>query len=213
MARALQQVNLFQAAARPSRDLLNARSAGFGLLTIGAALLVMWGFALWQLHGMRAELTALHDRQAAQEALEEAQTAQLDSLSQEELEQLATRLTAEISAKSQALAMLKSESANAAAFSARMAALAQRHVAGVWLDHLTLGARRDTMSLSGGTLTPDLVPLYLQSLANDPALSGGQIDNFVIDRPTEPDPHLAPHLRFRAATRDLPEPPSSPEES
>jgi hypothetical protein len=209
----MQQVNLFLATTRTRRNLLDARSAGIALLTIGAALLVMWGFALWQLHGMRSELALLREQRAAQEALTEAQNAQLDALSEEELEQLATRLTAENAAKAQALMVLRSESASTASFSARLAALAERHVDGVWLDHLTLGADRNAMSLSGGTLTPDLVPVYLQSLAGDPALSGGQIDNFVIDRPAEPDPRLAPHLRFRAATHEMPEPPDPAAES
>lgn len=209
----MQQVNLFQAAARPTRNLLDARSAGIGLATIGSALLAMWGFALWQLQGMRAELALLHDQLAAQEAMAEAQNAQLDALSQEELDALAMRLTAEISAKSQALSVLNAEGGNPAAFSSRLAALSARHVNGVWLDHLTLGSRRDTMSLSGGALSPDLVPAYLQSLAQDPALQGGAIDNFVIDRPADANPRLAPHLRFRAATGELPVPPEDPAES
>jgi hypothetical protein len=162
---------------------------------------------------MRAELALLHDQLAAQEALAEAQNAQLDALSQEELDALAMRLTAEVAAKSQALSLLNAETGNPAAFSARLAALSARHVNGVWLDHLTLGSRRDTMSLSGGALTPDLVPLYLQSLAQDPALQGGAIDNFVIDRPADANPRLAPHLRFRAATGALPVPPEDPAES
>ena len=44
---------------------------------------------------------------------------------------------------------------------------------------------------------------YLQSLAADPALSGGEIDNFVIDRPEPGSKRAATHLRFRAATRAL----------
>lgn len=208
-----QQVNLYQPATRPGQKLLAARSAALGLLAISTALLALWGFGLWQLHGLRTAVAVVRDQRAAQEAMEAAQTAQLGSLSQEELDQLATELAAAVASKSQALTLLQTETASSAAFSARLAALAARHIDGLWLDHVTLGARRDTMSLSGGALTPDLVPLYLQSLASDPALSGGQIDNFVIDRPTEPDPHLAPHLRFRAATRDLPVPERTPEQS
>ena len=50
------------------------------------------------------------------------------------------------------------------------------------------GATVESVSLSGSTLSPDVVPRYLRSLAADPALKGGQIDEFVIEKsPGPPD--------------------------
>jgi len=40
----------------------------------------------------------------------------------------------------------------------------------------------ESVSLSGSTLSPDVVPRYLRSLAADPALKGGQIDEFIIEK-------------------------------
>ena len=54
---------------------------------------------------------------------------------------------------------------------------------GIWLDRLMLGANVDAVSVSGSTLSPDSVPRYLRSLAQDPALKGGKIDEFLIEKP------------------------------
>ena len=69
------------------------------------------------------------------------------------------------------------------------------------------------MSLSGSALTPDLVPRYLQSLAGDPALRGGEIDSFVIDRSPPSSQRSVSQLHFHAATRALPAPVVAPSES
>ena len=69
-------------------------------------------------------------------------------------------------------------------FSTRLRAFGARHIDGIWLDRLTLGANVESVSVSGSTLSPDSVPRYLRSLAQDPALKGGQIDEFIIEKPT-----------------------------
>jgi len=205
----IQQVNLYQPVWR-APVLLTARSAGVAMLTIVVALLGMWGFAWWQLHGMRSEAEVARMQGEARRRLEAVRMADLDSLSPEELEQKITALDASVAVKTRAIQTLDTEAASSADFSERLAALSRRHVDGVWLEHLTLGSSRDSMSLTGAALAPDLVPRYLQSLADDPALSGGEIDNFVIDRPEPGVKHGAAHLRFRASTRAL-QPAAAPE--
>jgi hypothetical protein len=198
----IQQVNLYQPVWR-APAILTAKSASLSMLAITAALLCMWGFAWWQLHGMRREADLARTQGEARRRLEAVRMADLDALSPEELDRTIATLDAGVAVKARAIQMLEAEAAGAANFSERLAALSRRHLDGVWLEQLTLGSGRDAMSLTGAALAPDLVPRYLQSLAADPALSGGEIDNFVIDRPEPGSKHGAVHLRFRAATRAL----------
>ena len=74
--------------------------------------------------------------------------------------------------------------------------LGARHIDGIWLDRLTLGATVESVSVSGSTLSPEVVPRYLRSLAADPALKGGQIDEFVIEKAPS-------RLMFRAGHQGL----------
>jgi ribosomal protein S18 acetylase RimI-like enzyme len=197
----MQQINLHQPVTRRKRTTLTARGAGGSMLAIVVAMLGLWAFAWWQLHQMRAEVELVRAQRAAAQALEAAQSAQFDVLSQEQLDALISDLGSTVATKERALAQVSADSGPAAAFSERLGALSRRHVDDVWLDRLTLGSRRDAMSLSGAALTPEAVPRYLQSLAADPALRGAGIDQFVIDRAGK---KRGSQLRFRATTRQLP---------
>jgi hypothetical protein len=207
----MQQINLHQPVARRKSGSLSAQSAGSALLAIALALVGIWVFAWWQLRVMRSEVEIARAQREAQRVLEAAQNTLLDALSQEELDQLVASVGAAVTVKTRAVALLQSEADDRAAFADRLAALARRHVEGIWLDQLTLGAGRGAMSLSGSALTPDLVPRYLQSLAADSALRGGQIDSFIIDRMDTA--RGGTQLHFHAATGALPAPVVVPSES
>jgi hypothetical protein len=198
----MQQVNLHQPVWRPPA-MLTAKSAGISMASIVVALLSMWGYAWWQLHVTRREADLARSQSEARRQLEAVRMADLDALSPEELDRTITMLDAAVSVKQRAVQTLEVDAARSADFAARLAALSRRHLEGVWLEQLTLGTTRDAMSLTGAALAPDLVPRYLQSLAADPALAGGEIDSFVIDRPDPAADKGAPHLRFRAGTRAL----------
>ena len=93
--------------------------------------------------------------------------------------------------------------ANAQGFATRLRAFGARHIDGIWLDHLTLGADVSSVAISGSTLSPDSVPRYLRSLAADPARKGGQIDEFIIEKPTKAKAASGGRLTFKAGHRGL----------
>ncbi len=201
----MQDINLYQPVSKGVRGALSAQSTGGILLAVSATLLGIWGFAQWQLSRLRTEIEVVRRQQTAQAAMSAAQGPQLDALSQEELDALVARLTASVDTKTRALDQLRAETAaQPAGFSTRLSALARRHTEGIWLERLTLGATNDSISISGSTLSADFVPRYLRSLASDPALNGGQIDDFIIEKP---DPEKARsqggRLSFRAGKRDM----------
>ncbi len=196
---ARQEVNLYQPVAKGVRGVLSASSTITIVTVIGATLLGIWGFATWQVARLREAALVVHNQQQAQAAMSAASGPQLDALSDDELQALLERLSASIASKSQALALLNDESRQRAhGFSARLRAFGERHIDGIWLDRLTLGSTVESISMSGSTVAPDSVPRYLRSLAADPALRGGQIDEFVIEKPADKKHVDGGRLSFRA---------------
>ena len=196
----MQEVNLYQPVSKGVRGALSAASSRATLLLIALALGGIWGFASWQVQELEKATAVIRNQQQAQAAMSAAAGPQLEALSDEELEALVARLSASIDSKSRALTLLAADSGGRGGFSARLRAFGTRHVEGIWLEHLTLGASAESIGMSGSTLAPELVPRYLQSLAGDPALKGGRIDEFVIEKAKA---KAAGGLRFKAGRRGL----------
>lgn len=204
MKGARQEINLYQPVAKGVRGMLSASSTMTILVVVAATLSGIWGFATWQVARLRDATLVVRNQQQAQAAMSAASGPQLDGLSDEALTALIARLSTSIAAKSQALGQLNQESNQRAhGFSARLRAFGERHIDGIWLDRLTLGASVESISVSGSTVSPDSVPRYLRSLAADPALRGGQIDEFVIEKPTDKKHSGSGRLSFRAGHHGL----------
>jgi hypothetical protein len=200
----MQEINLYQPAAKGVRGALSASSTTASLVVVAATLLGLWGFAFWQVDRVRETVLVVRNQSQAQAAMSAAQGPQLGGLTDEELAALLLRLGSEVDSKSRALMMLGAESQpQVTGFATRLRAFGARHTDGIWLDRLTLGSRVESISISGQTVSPDSVPRYLRSLAADPALKGGQIDEFVIERPTDKKNLGNGRLSFRAGRRGL----------
>jgi hypothetical protein len=197
----MQEINLYQPVSKRIRGALSGSSGRATLILMTLALAGLWGYAAWQVEQLGKAIVVIRDQQQAQAAMSAGAGPQLDALTDEELAALVARLSGSVDAKSRAQALLAAESQIRAGFSARLRAFGTRHVDGIWLEHLTFGARVESIGMSGSTLAPELVPRYLQSLAADPALQGGQIDEFVIEKPAKPKPGGG--LSFKAGHRGL----------
>jgi hypothetical protein len=95
-----------------------------------------------------------------------------------------TKLSAEITARHQALEILRNGGAGqTGGFAQRLEALARRHTDGLWIDRVVLSGTTGAMSVAGATVNPDLVPTYLRALAGESALTGTRFDQLTIERP------------------------------
>jgi Tfp pilus assembly protein PilN len=181
----MQEINLYQPVAKGVRGALSARSTAIVFGIVAVTLSGMYGFAWWQVDKLGDAVQVVRNQQQAQAAMAAAQGPQLDALTDEELDALLAQLTATVDSKSRAMDLLANESRGGlSGFSTRLRAFGARHIDGIWLDRLMLGANVESVSVSGSTLSPDSVPRYLRSLAQDPALKGGKIDEFIIEKPT-----------------------------
>jgi len=200
----MQEVNLYQPASKGVRGALSLGSTRTTLILVSATLLGLWGFAYWQTGRLQIAVQVVRNQVQAQAAMSASQGPQLANLSDEEINALLARLEADFDVKSRALALLNGDSQRrAAGFSARLRAFGTRHIDGIWLDRVTLGSSVEAVSMAGQTILPDSVPRYLRSLAQDPALQGGQIDEFVIEKPKDKEHAGNGRLSFRAGHRGL----------
>jgi hypothetical protein len=217
-----QQINLYQPVFSSGRKLFGASAVASAFAVLIVGLVAYTVHARGQLKNLASEVEVLRadqEEREAQAALSEDQAARGTPA---EIESRVKALSRAVAARTQALHMLQSGGAGqATGFAPRLEALARRHIDGLWIDAVILSGANGSMSLAGATVDPDLVPRYLQNLAQDAVLTGTRFDDFLIERPepevkSEPAPadaeasidvpkkRRAPkHIRFRAGTRAL----------
>lgn len=213
-----QQINLYQPIFSEERKLFSAATVAMGIGIVAVALVAFTVHAQWRVGHLAQQVETLRGEQSHQEAmLSKAGELQAAQSSPAEIEVRIKQLTASVAERTNALQVLQSGAAGqTTGFAGRLEALARRHVEGLWIDSMVLSGTNGSMSLSGATLNPDIVPTYLRSLAHEPVLSGTRFDDFVIERPEagkQDDSDAEPegkrkkvedkHIRFRAGSKAL----------
>jgi len=169
-----QQINLYQPMFRRRRTVLSAIAIVQVAVITVLVLAAIHGYTLWQVGALEAELAALEarrDRMAERAAALAARYSpkQKSALLEREIE----RLRAERDHTRRVVEALAGGTlGDVRGFADYLEALARRHVAGTWLTAGTLAEGGRAMALSGSTLAPDLVALYIRRLGDEPVLSG-----------------------------------------
>jgi hypothetical protein len=178
-----QQINLYQPIFRPHHRPFAAATALWTLGLVVVALLASWGYGMVRVTHLGRDLVQLRAQQQQQlQIAASAGTSRSERPSPIALQAQANQLLADLKQRQQALAVLRSGAAgDAGGFARRLEALAHRHIDGLWLDHIVLVGGAGIASLSGRTLDPDLVPVYLQALTAESALAGTRFEAFGIE--------------------------------
>jgi len=169
-----QQVNLYQPIFRKQRIVFSAQTmlgVGLGFLV----LLVAYGALVeWQVAGLERELRnqlGVEERAVGQltrlrESLPPSEPSRemLDRV--ESLEQRRARLRESVS---QLRTRIPAEPAR---LRPRLEALARRHPEGIWLTRIEMSDAGKMLGLSGRALSADLVPAYIERLADEPVMEG-----------------------------------------
>jgi hypothetical protein len=202
-----QQINLYQPILGAEKPLFSAAASGLGLALMLACLAGLAGYCAWRTRQTEFALVRLERQEDA--ALAHATRASVVLRPTRTLAQLdaeASNMTAEITARDHALALVREGSgAPATGFAARLEALARRQLDGVWLSHIVVGSGDGRLALRGGTSDPHLVPVYLSALAAEHAFEGVRFDRLILRRalPGEAPAQMvfelgAPGLKFAA---------------
>lgn len=179
-----QQVNLYHPIFRKQQKRFSAKAmvqAGVGVLL---GTLLMYGYAYWQTFSLRNQVTqAAEELEQARKRLatlnQQLEARHADTRLAQELRDLESRLAA---AESVGRMIAGEARANSDGYSKYFAAFARQHVAGVWLTGFSVTGA-DDITLNGRTIDPQLVPLFLQRLSQEQALSGARFQVFQMQRP------------------------------
>ncbi len=195
-----QQVNLYRPEFRPETNAFQSR---FMFQAAGALLLVLaliYAFARSGVEGVDEELVIVAGQEAAAiERLEKVRpiitavtgeqswSAQLDD---------ATHTLAERQA---VLTMIQGTTlGDTRGFSRHLRALARQDVDGLWLTRIVLSALGDRTQIDGRATRAELIPLYVQNLAAEPAFEQQRFHQFQIDNPVDDgDPALSFSMNSR----------------
>jgi hypothetical protein len=74
---------------------------------------------------------------------------------------------------------------NIQGFSHHLNSLARQDTDGLWLSYIRLSAQGDNTVLEGRALRADMVPAYLQGLAEEPPFATQRFNQFQIERPED----------------------------
>jgi hypothetical protein len=219
-----QQINLYQPIFSQERKQLSAVTVVGAIGVIMAMLLGISVYADRRVDQLERDVQAMRARATQQEqVIAKAGEVFAARGNPAEIDARVKQLTESVAARRRALKVLQAGAAGqTTGFASRLEALARRHVDGLWLDGLVLSGTTGSMTLRGATLNAGTVPIYLQGLARETALSGTRFDDFVIERrgldvPKElsqdaeegsdtTKPRVATpvnHIRFRAGSKSL----------
>lgn len=200
-----QQINLFQSAFRKEAQRFSATALLYacGIVLVFVALL--YGVGYWQLRSLRAELAGAESQHTTLAARLEEMSRKFRARAKTQfLEKEITRLEALIAAKSGVKEILeRGVFANTKGYSEYLLAFARQHVAGVWLTGVAIVGAGERLTLKGRTTIPELVPQYMQRLANEQTLTGIEFQIFRMARPQDEASQRSPaFVEFLATTTD-----------
>jgi hypothetical protein len=183
-----QQINFYQDGFRFAQQIFGAKTLLIGCGVIMLAMLATYVFALYKQSSVSSQLQVVNDQ-------EKAAIARLENLRptiaaagggknlSEQLED-ATHLLRE---KELVLSLVRGSTlGDARGFSRYLRSLARQDTDGLWLTHIGLSAQGDKTQLQGQALRAELVPAYLQSLAEETPFAEQRFHQFQIDGPEEP---------------------------
>jgi len=180
----MQQINLYQPMFRKQKKVFSAVAMLQVFLFFVVVFAGIYFFAIQQLQPFRQQVERLN-KDIAQ------LTAHIGTLEQQQkkkvksklLEKEVERLTKELEKRERIQNLLSSHSfGNTNGFSSHLVALARQHVNGAWLTRISIKAGGKALGLEGKTLSPELVPTYIQQLANEKVLAGVAFNNMELNR-------------------------------
>lgn len=196
-----QQINLYQAAFRKQPERFSASTLLRASAVVIAAVVLLYAFGRWQLSALRAEVANVEQQHTALlKRLEDTQRKFAARAKNEHLDREIARMETLIAAKSRVRDILeRGVFANTRGYSEYLLAFARQHVNGVWLTGFDIAGAGERLTLKGRTTVPELVPQYVQKLANEQTLAGIEFQVFRMERP-EKEQRRQPYIEFLATT-------------
>lgn len=173
-----QQINLYQPMFRKQKIVFSAMTmlqVGIFFLLVFSSLYAYQKMQLKpyqkQLANIDTELAQLGKQVAAMEASQKSQS------KSKLLENEIVKLSNELEQRERISKVLSNKSfGNSSGFSSYLEAFARGHVQGTWLTNVNIRQGGSYLGLKGKTLSSELVPVYLQKLAEEKSLQGSSFN-------------------------------------
>lgn len=192
-----QNINLYHPIFRKEAKRFSAHAMlqAAALVVVGA--MAVYAFNSYQLNDLRVQAREADRAQAAAMKRLADVTQKFAGRAQADRTALEiARLEQEIAAHTRLEAFAQmAVFANTRGYADFFLAFARQSVSGVWLTQVRL-SHRDDMVLQGRSISPNLIPQYIQKLANEPVLAGLEFKTFEVTRPA--DKEGRGHVDFRA---------------
>ena len=195
-----QQINLFNQEVQKHGQAFSVLNMAQGLGAIVLCAALFYGYVIYQAGELEQQL----EKTGKSLATEQARLANLTAdfsrqraglTPAQELKKVADEATAQ----REIINALKSGViGNTRGYSAYMLAFARQMVSGLWLTGFSIEGDATQMSISGATLSPELVPGYIKRLNNEQALRGKTFTSLQMQLPKAEagKPAAAQYLEF-----------------
>ena len=172
-----QQINLYQPMFRKQKVILSSMT----ILQVGVFFLVvfagLYAYQSSKLKPYKSQLASI-DKELVQLSSQVAALSGSQKQSKSKLlENEIAKLTKELEQRERISKVLSSSSfGNSSGFSSYLEAFAKGHVQGTWLTSVNIKQGGASLGLKGKTLSSELVPVYLQNLAEEESLNGSSFN-------------------------------------
>jgi hypothetical protein len=179
-----QQINLFNPVFLKQRkyfSLLTIMQA-LGLIVLGS--LLFYGYALYQVEHLKQQSEESTRRFNAEQARLARYTAEFSpQQANQSLQAEVQRLEKDLAEQTRMVDILKSGSVgNTTGYSQYMRAFARQVVQGLWLTGFKVTGDAAQISLSGGVLDPESLPIYIQRLGREQAIQGKSFSTLLMQQ-------------------------------
>jgi hypothetical protein len=183
----MQQINLYQASLRAPRQTLSLNQLARAASILLAVLVVISAAQWWWLKRNEQQLASAKQEQTQlSQAIDRLSKQLAQSSNDSELKKTISAKENELQDKQYVLQALSGKHfGNTRGFADQFSGLARQHVKGVWLTGLYIHAGGEKLNLQGSTYEAQLVPRYLQRLAQEPSFQGIEFQTFLMQRETK----------------------------
>jgi hypothetical protein len=182
-----QNINLFSPALRKPRQLLTLAVV---VQLLGITLAALFGYNYYlqqQVNGLATELAAAEKLLRAQgEFVDKLKAKPVPHVSEAQLDSEITQLEAELKLAEESIAAMKGGAfGSQRGFAEYLRAFSRQAIGGLWLTGFSIGSGE--LEIRGRTLSPDLLPSFIQRLNKEKVLAGHPIARLEMIRP-KPEP-------------------------
>jgi hypothetical protein len=180
-----QQINLFNPIFMKQRKYLSLLTMvqALGLIVIGS--MFFYGYAVYQVGQLKKQSEESTKRYMAEQTQLAQYAAEFSpQKATQALQNDVQRLEKSLAEQTRMVDTLKSGSVgNTTGYSQYMSAFSRQVVLGLWLTGFKVTGDAAQISLSGGVLDPELLPIYINRLSHEQAMQGKSFTTLLMQQP------------------------------